>query len=672
MKPNYSSYEIILFNEDVPLEKNESFYLALMFDEKEINNIDYNISLTKLYKYSIDYINIDFSEEKCKIVVDNVKKLMKEGYIYTDIIKNPPNPDYFGTVDLIADLNGVETKNRKFYDFFRDIRRILGKMKDGNLNLIASKSPNVYDLKKMTMCLPFSFIIKGETPEEAKLYIEKYEDCFKFFNIKIQKFVENHLDMPLTKINGTDPFEFIQNLQLEFNAIHNRHGQFTRNMNVAHKISINKNPLTKEQFSNIEFTFEKDSIILDYYLYYINPDLQQNIEFMNFYNNEIKKEIKTFDDISILDIENKFYKIKNNYNYLKDNNDIKWDYSTNNTDGIQCKVDEKNEVNVFKQKTFSFLNEELDEALEIINNCTEAFYNNSYPIIGIESNNGGGKIEVGLYFQQFLQVKILQRAHFSTKVSDLIKKEIESDDENEYVDYETCKKFEKFEDMKEIMDDYGKNIKHQRTKLFGLFNSAVLKQHKQRRQNYFDNYKLKRPTEIIIFTDSFSFSSASFFIKGLQETGGAILVGYNGNPKILDSFEASHSPSAAVTFNGSDIYNNLLDNGFEIIGTTYFESFNYSYQIKNPIPREYLIHPVDVRVNIYQNYDDSLYDKFINEAKRIFKKFNEEKFCNKDNLKLLYDPNNKKECYTFDNDPYAHGGYECDPSTEKWSNVCKP
>jgi hypothetical protein len=118
MKQNYSSYDIILFNKDVPLEANESFYLALMFDEREINDDNYNISLTKLNKYSIDDFNIDFSEEKCKIVVDNVKKLMEEGYIYTDIIKNPPNPDYFGTVDLIADLNGVETKNRKFYDFF--------------------------------------------------------------------------------------------------------------------------------------------------------------------------------------------------------------------------------------------------------------------------------------------------------------------------------------------------------------------------------------------------------------------------------------------------------------------------------------------------------------------------------------------------------------------------
>ena len=672
MKYNYSSYDLILFNEDVPLEKDESFYLVLMFDEKELISDDYNISLTKLNKYSIDDFDVDFPEENCKIVVDNVKKLMEDGYIYTDIIQNPPNPDYFGTVNLTSDLNEVETKNRTFYEFFRDIRRILGKMKDGHLNIIASKSPNGYDLKKMTMCLPFSFVIKGETPEEAKLYIEKYEDCLKFYNITVKKFVESHLDKPLIYINGDEPFNFIQDLQLEFNAIHNRHGQFTRNMNVAHKISINRNPLTKEQFSNIEFTFEDDSIILDYYLYYINPDLENNIEFMEFYNDEIKKEINTLEEISILDIENKFYKINNDYNNIIINNDINWDYSTNNSDGIQCRVDDINEVNVFKQKTFNFINKEYDEALEVINNCTEAFYSNSYPIIGIESNNGGGIIEVSLYFQQFLQVKILQRTHFSAKISDLVKHEIENDKENEYIDYKTCKKFEKFEEMKEIVDDYGKDILHHRTKPFGLFNSTILKQHKKRRQKYFDNYKLKRPTDIIIFTDSYSYSSTSFFIKGLQETGAAISVGYKGNPIIPDFFEASHSPSAVVSFNGSDIYNNLLDNGFEIIGTTYFESFNYTYQKENPIPREYLIHPVDVRVNIYQNYDDSLYDKFVSEAKKIFKKFNEENFCNKDNLKLLYDPNNKKDCYTFENDPYAHGGYECDPLTEKWSNICKP
>ena len=44
---------------------------------------------------------------------------------------------------------------------------------------------------------------------------------------------------------------------------------------------------------------------------------------------------------------------------------------------------------------------------------------------------------------------------------------------------------------------------------------------------------IKRPTDIvIIFTDSFSFSATSGLIKGLQNTGGAITIGYLGNPKI--------------------------------------------------------------------------------------------------------------------------------------------
>ena len=666
------SYDLTIHNSNYSLEQDESLYIALIFDEKEISDDSYYISLTKLDKYSIDDFNVKISEEKCKIVVENVIKLMEDGYIYTDIIKNPPNPEYFGKVDLVEDLKNVETKNRKYYDFFRDIRRIIGKMKDGHLNIVATNSPNGFDLKKMTMCLPFSFIVKGDTKIDAKIYIEKYDDCLKFFNFPIKKFIEENLDIPLQSINNTDPFDFIQNIQLEFNAIHNRHGQFSRNINSAHRISVNRNPLTKEQFSNIKFVFENNkSIVLDYYLYYINPELKNNKEFIDFYNYEIRKEKKTLEEISILDIENKFYKIKNNIKKIKDKNDIEWKYSTINPNGINCRVDEKNQVNVFKQTTFNFLDEEFDNALEVINNCTEAFYNNSYPIIGIESNNGGGIIEVSLYLQQFLQVKILQRTHFSTKVTDLIKKEI-SEFVNEFTELESCENFKNFDEMKEIVDDYGNNIKHHRTKIFQLFNSSELKKYKERRENYFNNYNLKKPTEILIFTDSFSYSSTSFFIKGLQETGAAILVGYKGNPKISDFFEASHSPSAVNTFEGTDIYNNLTECGFEIIGTTYFESYNYSYQEENPIPREYLTHPVDERVDIFQNYDDSLYNKFIDEAKIIFKKYNENQLCNKNNLKLVYDPNNKKDCYSFENDSHAHGGYQCDEQTGKWSTKCVP
>ena len=675
LSKKYSKTDIIIYNPDYKLENNEYFYLSLFFENKDIKN---TILISKTERLLLDDLNPNISEEKCKSVVNNIKKLIEEGYIYTDIIKNPPNPEYFGKVNLISDLNNVNTKKRKFYDFFRDIRRIIGKMKDGHLNIIANESPNSYEIKKITMCLPFSFIIKGNDSSKVEMGIKKYEDCFNYYDNKTQQFIKDHFNINIDKINGSDPFDFIQNLQIEFNAIHNKHGQFTRNMNSAHKISLSRNPLRKNQFENIEFIFKDgQKINIDYYLYTSTEDqeLINNDDFLNFYNEEIKKEKNTLNEISILDIKNKYNKIRNNIE--KEENEIEWDYYMTNKDDLKCRVDNQNKVNIFVQNTFNFIDDEYKKALTVIDNCTEAFYQNPYPIIGIETNNGGGIIEVSLYLQQFLQVKILQRTHFSTKISDLVQKELEKDNLTDIIDFETCEKFKSFDDMKEIVDDYGKDeegkdIKHHRTKIFQLFNKTVLKEHKERRKKYFENYTLKRPTEIIIFTDSFSYSSTSFFIKGLQETGGAILVGYNGNPKSNEFFEASHSPSAVSNFNNSDVSNNLKDAGFEIIGTTYFESFNYSYQANERIPREYLTHPVDRRVNIYQSYDDSIYQQFIDEAKKIFKEFNDDKICNPDNLRLLYDPNNKNDCYHIDKDPHAYGGFLCDQKTKKWSNICVP
>ena len=242
----------------------------------------------------------------------------------------------------------------------------------------------------------------------------------------------------------------------------------------------------------------------------------------------------------------------------------------------------------------------------------------------------------------------------------------------ERVNIETCKRFSKFKDMKEIVDDYGNNVTHKRSQYFRVYNSSDLKKHKKRREKYYKMENLKKPTEILIFTDFFSYSATSFFIKGLQETGAAITVGYFGNPKNNEITDASQSPSFVGDLSNSDIYSNLSDAGFLIRGVTIYESYNYTFQIKNPIPREYLIHPVDERVNIFESYNDSLYDQFINEAKIIFTKYNDDQKCNPNNLDLLYDPQNKNECYVFENDTHAHGGYECDPVTGNWSNICNP
>ena len=129
-------------------------------------------SLTETF-VTIDDFNVEMSEANCTLAIENLKKLFNEAYIYTDIKKNPPNKDYFGAVDIIKELGEIPVQNRKYYDFFRDIKRILGKIKDGHLNIAAYQSPNGYELQKMSMCLPFMFGITGDTRENAKIYITK-------------------------------------------------------------------------------------------------------------------------------------------------------------------------------------------------------------------------------------------------------------------------------------------------------------------------------------------------------------------------------------------------------------------------------------------------------------------------------------------------------------------
>ena len=645
--------------------------LICFLDSKELlekENVQQNIT--------IDDFNVNISENNCSIVIESLVKLFEEGYIYTDIKKNPPNKDYFGATDIIEELKNIPIENRKYYDFFRDIKRILGKIKDGHLAILAYKSPNNYNLQRMVMCLPFSFHIKGENRSDAKIYIKKFERCLNYYDKEIQNFVNDYEGKYLKEINGTDPFDYIQNLTKEFNSFYNIHSTFTHNIHEAHQIFISSNPLTQKQFSNISFVFDDEkNLTLDYYLYYI-PERNDNEDFNKFYNKEISKKYKTVGQ-SILDIENKYNKIKNNVNNKV--NLRNWNYSTEDG-GIKCRVDTNNKLNVFVQDSFFFIEEDYIKAIQVIEKCTEMFYNNDYQIVGIETNNDGGVVKLGYYFQELLQVKILPTFHLSTLKSELMKNYVEADieiinidpDMYQRIDIETCEPFKKFDDMKEIEDDYGDNVKHKKTQYFGVFNSSDLKKHKKIREKYYELNKLKRPTDIIIFTDTYSFSATSFFIKVLQETGGAITVGYFGNPKSNETMDASQSPSFVGTFENSDISKKLREIGFEIKGVTIYESYNYSYQGKNPIPREYLINPVDEKFDIFESYNDDLYNKFMEKAKEIFKKYNEDNKCNPNNLNLLYDPNNKKECYTFENDEHAHGGYECNSTTGNWTNICKP
>ena len=74
----------------------------------------------------------------------------------------------------------------------------------------------------------------------------------------------------------------------------------------------------------------------------------------------------------------------------------------------------------------------------------------------------------------------------------------------------------------------------------------------------------------------------------------------------------------------------------------------------------------DIQTNIYENFEDETYDKFINESKNIFEKFKTE--CNPNNKNLV---KVSEYCDAEFKYNYIHGGYECGDDG-KWNNKCVP
>ena len=68
-------------------------------------------------------------KEKAELAKETMRIIFKDIYVYTEIKKNPHNPDYWGKADLLEDLDKVSTDNRNYYDFYRDIKKSQEKIK---------------------------------------------------------------------------------------------------------------------------------------------------------------------------------------------------------------------------------------------------------------------------------------------------------------------------------------------------------------------------------------------------------------------------------------------------------------------------------------------------------------------------------------------------------------
>ena len=261
-----------------------------------------------------DAFNTEIEESKCQKVIDTLKYAVKEVFIYNDTIKNPPNKDYYGSVDLEEEFRNINTQGRRFYDFFRDIKRITAKLKDCHANFVATKClDNGVCIEKLRMCLPISLVIKGNSSESVEVYIQKNENCLEYYdnsNSTIE-FINNNLNNSLKSINNSNVFDFIQNFGVQFDNIKSAHGRFSYYLENIHNFAITAFPFKQSECSNITFIFnDNQNITLDYHLINTAHNLKQSEQ-----NNDFK-------------VENE--------------NKIQWKYSTKDPSIFQCLVDEEN------------------------------------------------------------------------------------------------------------------------------------------------------------------------------------------------------------------------------------------------------------------------------------------------------------------------------------------
>jgi hypothetical protein len=120
-----------------------------------------------------ELINEKVSEQYCNDVITNLVTAIDELYIYSDFIKAPRQPEgydnYIPKVDLVKELNAINKKDRYFYDFYRDIKKVLTKTRDGHFSFNANKTPNKTYLYFYYFCIPFRYKIKEIINEENLL-----------------------------------------------------------------------------------------------------------------------------------------------------------------------------------------------------------------------------------------------------------------------------------------------------------------------------------------------------------------------------------------------------------------------------------------------------------------------------------------------------------------------
>ncbi|EAL42611.2 hypothetical protein CL6EHI_137370 [Entamoeba histolytica] len=590
---------VLLLFITLSLSKQCGDYQPAMFGWNQIDTVDSVFECIESIK----------TTEKENTDIINDLKYYLNAYVFKDILKNPPQPsfsnNYYEKVDIDSELDKINTKTTSLYEFYSEINNLIISTRDPNLAFSI-------DYYRYTSNLAFDFVyllpFTINIDNDKKMYLNPLNEFPYSISVDVPKEIINNQKVPVIIINGEDPFNFIRKFGKKYVGLKCPHAQFTKAKSAITYGLLGEIPLTKEYLNTpITIIWENgERLTVNYKIYAMKYSWEQTFQ-------------EAFERSKRSGIRIEESEEENERKRIKQEND-EYEPKCFGYEEICC-LTTSNKVNTLIVKNF---NSYSDYSLNKLTECLDKFDSNDYPIQLIFPQNEGE----------------------------------ENDGFGGYTTYEpeTCEPRKTLSTPEKIGSWYTKpriikygDIEHKVTQP-----SVDVSWRRFLNQRLDDYPKLKliryprKPTEIVVYTDSFCYSACSSVTKGLKEWGGAILVGFD----VYDIFD--------VTSRNSN--NSLQQNGYNL-ELTFSETYRFNYEYDETIPREFLPDIIDERVNIYQFSNDKI-KEFEEETKKIVEKYKTK--CNPKNKRLV---KRDEKCDEEINIEHGHGGYECGDNGE-WSTKC--
>ena len=245
---------------------------------------------------------IDISEETLTSLKNVLADTFKNTYAFNEIAKNPPQPDfdnnYYKPVDIQERMKNVNTKSTNFYAVFQELRKIIGELGDGHIQL------NIAHLGEIMYSYPITFSF-GKDKDKPKVFaipkanlgdlIMKFEGIGTLIPI-----ISKNLNTPIESINGEDPFEYIFNFGKEYIKAKSPHT--TASFHYLHSFlgvyTFKDYPFSKDDLKSIKIVYENKDEFTTNYLYFSSLDLN-SLELKKEMENKIKLFVKNLGEKNI-------------------------------------------------------------------------------------------------------------------------------------------------------------------------------------------------------------------------------------------------------------------------------------------------------------------------------------------------------------------------------------